>query len=505
MSFKEVKELRSLGKLDEALQIAQQDYDNDPANIWNKRSLAWVYYDYLKVFSNFESYLQFKEYLENIKSLELPEDEKMIFDNCAFQIGKILFSIESKEPTNYQKVNELFEIIKYFHFTIPSDSYSFIYKAFHKAHKSWPNFLNFADWWGLENFSTKDYLSEEFKGKKMMSMVEQAYNTYSKSLIEGEISVYNGIILPKSINKEKIHVFLPKLDLLIESHPEYQYPPYFKAKLLLSIGEKDNIMSAFIPFAKKKKSDFWVWDVMADIFLFEDERKIACLSKALSLRTQEAFLINTRQKMAELLIQKGFYVEAKTEIEKLVKSREDSGYKIPDQVQNWIVSSWYVSAKSNKDNSQFYSNYIIIADEILYYDLPEEVVAVEFVNENKQMLNFVKDKTTFGFLNYSSFNGTPKIGDLLKVRILKVGDEGFYKSYTISNADINTESSSIRNFSGKIRINDGNNFGFVDDIYVDLKLCPNINNNSSCSGIAIISYNKKKDSWGWKAIELNDQ
>ena len=35
MSFKEIKELRQAGKLDEALQMANQALETEPENIWN--------------------------------------------------------------------------------------------------------------------------------------------------------------------------------------------------------------------------------------------------------------------------------------------------------------------------------------------------------------------------------------------------------------------------------------------------------------------------------------
>ena len=48
MSFKEIKELRQAGRLEEALQLAKQAIEGDPENIWNKRAAAWVYYEFLK-------------------------------------------------------------------------------------------------------------------------------------------------------------------------------------------------------------------------------------------------------------------------------------------------------------------------------------------------------------------------------------------------------------------------------------------------------------------------
>ena len=75
MSFKEIKELRQAGKLDEALQMANQALEVDSENIWNKRAAAWVYYDYLKKYAQPESYDLFKENSIKIKDLQLPEDE----------------------------------------------------------------------------------------------------------------------------------------------------------------------------------------------------------------------------------------------------------------------------------------------------------------------------------------------------------------------------------------------------------------------------------------------
>ena len=79
MSFSDIKKLREAGKLEEALQMAQQNLEAQPDNIWNKRAIAWVYYEYLKKNASPENFGIFKENLINIKELNLPEDERMIF------------------------------------------------------------------------------------------------------------------------------------------------------------------------------------------------------------------------------------------------------------------------------------------------------------------------------------------------------------------------------------------------------------------------------------------
>ena len=48
MSSKEVTQLRKEGKLDEAFMLALENYNKEPDNIWNKRALSWIYYDFCR-------------------------------------------------------------------------------------------------------------------------------------------------------------------------------------------------------------------------------------------------------------------------------------------------------------------------------------------------------------------------------------------------------------------------------------------------------------------------
>lgn len=502
MSFKEIKELRHAGKLDEALQMANQALETEPKNIWNKRAAAWVYYDYLKKNIQPALFETFKENLIKIKELQLPEDEKMVYDNCAWQISCLVFGLQKAEHVDYGKIYELFEIIKDFHFTKPSDAYSFIYKAFHKGYQNWSSYLAFADWWNLENLRSEDFIKEEFKGKKMMSFAEQAYIAYSKKLLEGEPLGAFG--KHRVIDKKKIQSFLPKLDALIDKHPDYQYPPYFKAKLLLASGTDENVLNAFLPFAKQKRNDFWVWELIAEIFSEDKEVQFACFCKALSLKTPEDFLVKIRQTFSELLIDKRMYNEAKTEIQKIIVTREKHEWKLPNQLVQWTEQEWYKSAIAKKDNQDLYSSHIKQAVEILFQDIPEEIIAVEFVNENKSVLNFVKDKRKFGFFNYSGNLTKPQIGDLLKVRFNGDGQDGFYKILSAKKADSDVASDAMKDFEGTIKVISPQNFGFIDDIFIDPRIIEEskLTYGQLIKGRAILSFNKKKNEWGWKAVVI---
>ena len=95
MPSKEIKELRQSGELEQALAMAQNELDAAPENIWGKRNISWVYYEYLKRYAQEINFEGFIENLQKIKELNLPEAEVMIFDTAAYQIGSMLFKIQN--------------------------------------------------------------------------------------------------------------------------------------------------------------------------------------------------------------------------------------------------------------------------------------------------------------------------------------------------------------------------------------------------------------------------
>ncbi len=504
MSFKEIKQLRHNSQLEEALRKVTEALEQDPDNIWNKRAAAWVYYDYLKKYSNPETYDSFKENLLRLKKLELPENEKMVFDKSAWQIGSMVFALQKESEVNNNKINELFEIIKEFHFTKSSEAYSFLYKSFHKGHKNWTRYIEFADWWNFENFRPEDYLKEEFKDKKIMSIAEQAFIAYSKKLLEGE-PTEESLGNAQVISREKIEAFLPKLDKVIEKHPEYQYPPYFKAKLMLALNRDDNVLSTFLPFARQKRNDFWVWGLMAEIHSDDKDTQFACYCKALSLNTPEEFLVKMRQSFAALLIDRQMYNEAKTEIEKVLDTRAKQQWKTPKQIKQWTDQDWYKSAYPNNNNKELYTKHKGKAEAILYQDIPEKIIAVEFVNYDKKMIHFVINSQESGFFKYEGLlNNTPQVGDLYKVRLEEVDKNGFHRARTIKPAKSGQESEAIRTIEDSIYIPEGKDFGFVQDAFVIPKLITDnkLKTKQKVIAKAILSYNKKKEEWGWKAFNI---
>src|SRR5690606_12575227 len=128
--------------------------------------------------------------------------------------------------------------------------------------------------------------------------------------------------------------------------------------------------------------------------------------------------------------------------------REKHEWKLPNQITQWKELDWYKSAITKKNNSELYLLHIKKAEEVLFQDISEEIIAVEFVNENKSILNFVKDKRKFGFFNYSMHIDKPQIGDLFRVRFAGEGQNGFFKILTAKKTDSDSKTPAIRAFEG---------------------------------------------------------
>ncbi len=500
MTFTDISALRKAGKKEEALALTENELSREPENIWAKRGLAWVCYDFLKENSQESKYPEFKFYLEKIVHAKLPAGETILVDSIAFQVGKMVNEI-CKSPnikTNY--LNELFKMIRDVKFTKHTEGYSFMLKSFNKSAGNWNEYIEFVEWWGWDSFRKEDYLSEEYNGKKMLSLAERVYIAYSKKLIEKYSEVFGEETKTIQIKIEK---FILKLDELIKKQPEYQYPIYYKTKLLIITGKAEKAVSEFLPFARKKRSEFWVWEVLSDTFADGDERKTACLCKALTLKTKEDFLIKIREKLAEILIAEEKYAEAKTEIEKIMEVRAANNWKIPDDLAYLQQSDWYKATESFKNNNEFYTGYTAIAEEILLGEVEEIAVAVEYVNTEKKILNFVKDIKTRGFFNYRGLIDNPHEGDILKVRLSTPEGER-YTALSAKKDEKGNHPKLYKKFSGEITITENKNFGLVDKIFVGPELIATggLTGGEAVEGEAVMAYNKKKNELGWKAFSL---
>lgn len=493
MSFKEITNLRKNGRLHDALQMAKADLQSQADNIWKKRAISWVYYEFVKIAIENNDKNQFNIQLNAIKELNLPNNESMLYDSLAIQIGKFLFRFKVDE----KQLNTFFDFIKGLKFTKTNKNYSFLLKAFNKHAGIWSAYLEFIKWWDISNFRTDDYI--EFtseNGRKLPSTVESTIIKISKKL------------LVPPYNKKEIIGFIPKLTEIIKNYPKMKYPPYYHAKLLLALGDKENFIKTFAPFARKNQKQFWVWDLMSEIYPLNSDHHFSCLCKSLACMAPNKYTIKVREKIARILVNKKLFPEAKHEYKIIIETRKNEGWPIKKELIEILNQDLWNNYKATSSNTNMYFNNLKLAESLIYDDIPTDIICVGSVNQEKKIINFVASKTKYGFASYKNFSIKPKPGDIFECKFFDKKDDKstFFKLISICSSTKLPSNEIYKTIEGNLVISNANSFGFIGNVFVSPKIINEykLENNKYIKAKAIKTYNTRRRVWGWNVCYIKN-
>lgn len=529
MSYTEVEQLRKSGNLDEAYEMAITDLkmasqgtgDNTPlivtatedepeeephedAVTLGKRAMAWVLYEFMKQNTAKEDFETFMDYLREFINLELDPDEKMVVNQLVWVIGKVAFEYTKDPDFDQEPMDRLAEIAMTLNFSKQSKGYSFLFKAMHKALKDSPRYIDFASWWDLRSFIRDDYkFTKQDDGKRIMAVAEQGCNRYSKQLIRAMQNADDEGT--REYIREKIDDFLPIVEDSIQHNRHYRKLPYYQVKLLLTIGDTSAAYRILKSKARDNQEEFWVWELLAEAFDDESEKQIACLCSAMMCRSKPVKIFETRLKLTNLLIIQEYYNEAKTEIAQLLRCCFENKWDIPEEVTEWGDQKWYASATVAKNNHELYESYMPVADEIIFGDIAQRKVVVENVNHEKSILNFIGLDYEKGYCKFNKSLRKVKAGDVLLVRIKSTGFEGRYNLLSAKILNEKYLEGILKHFAGEVIKPTNKAFAFIDGMFVTPEVCSKyrLDDGEYVTGKAMISYNKKKEEWGWKVISID--
>jgi len=137
----------------------------------------------------------------------------------------------------------------------------------------------------------------------------------------------------------------------------------------------------------------------------------------------------------------------------------------------------------------------------------EQIGLIDHINHEKKIAHFIVDRNINGILRFSDFPIKFTIGDTLALRLSTYeNDKGVrYTVLTCRKTDEKPKNNVIKQFSGSVRVSNG--LGFTnDDVFIDRSLVENysIKEDNIVAGTAVLSYNKKRNTWGWKAMIINN-
>lgn len=477
------------GQTQQAYELAKRDLEQK--HPWAQREMGWVLYYLIKIDAETGNFLSLISHLEELNSLDqlvIPFDS-MIYENVLFKVAEFVKDhVPEADIDSPRKLSLLFNQLRSYNFE-PSRGYSFLLQSFIKCDR-WPELIGFLDWWNLEKLAENDYVPYKPEGgKTILSVAERAFIAKSKALL-------------RLNDRDRINEFLPKLDRLMNEHPEMTYPGYFYGKLLLALGSsQDEALDVLIPFARKKRKEFWVWQLLSEVFSNDKEKQLACLLRAVHCPTQENFLGKVRMRLARLCIEQNMLGLAKYQIERVAQSYHSQGYRIPYEVDCWMHQPWMNMVESREDSP---INFDAITEGILCHGTDVSISIVTNIDEKSQRTALV-----YGYKKrmMCQLSFSVKTGDVLILNTISGKDSNEIvvhaeKSILVSDTEY------IKEMEGKVVKRTDKDFAFLKSkggnyfIPASVVNMYKLQNGEHVKGLIVYDHNRKKEEWTWLCISI---
>ena len=479
------------GQVEQAYATAKANLEAMPTNPWVQRAVGWALYYLIKFDTEAGKYTKLTEHLENIKNLDqlTVQNDSIIFDNVLFKVAEFIKNhIFPTDIDSNAKLSTIFAWLKNYEFK-HSIGYSFLLKS-HLKFEGWGELADFFDWWNLDKLTQEHYTPYVMQdGKKIMTLAERAFIANSKALL-------------KLNDLGRIEEFLPKLDKLMNDHPEMMYPSYFYGKLLLSLGsDSEEAMKVIVPFARKKSTEFWVWQLISDIYVNDEIKQHACLLRAVHCRTQETFLGKVRIKLADLYIRHNKLDNARHQIDTVIRCYVSEGWKLPSEIDFWIHQPWINTVTSNGNDP---TDYMTITNEILYDGTEEAIAVISFIDQNSRIATLI-----YGHEKRIVQKMRIKVdaGAVVKINYFK-DETGQIKILYATKTSLPNDLSYAKVVEGTIDKSDDKDFAFLKAGSIKCFVPPNtvkkynVTNGDNVKCLIVYDYNKKKESWNWACINI---
>ena len=478
-------------------QQARSQYEADPTNPNAIRALGWVYADLLKDASGSADTARMLRGLAIVADFPLATDTRWC-ESVGWSVCRFLL----RHKPDTLPLGPLAEVISRAGAFIPAQPgllRSVWWKALlrHEATGlAWVDLFDRHGWDG--GFRPDDEQPDTYtvagsdEPRSVRPLVEGLIQAVAKQLLAG-------VTLPDELAEP----WLARLTDLSARHPDWNYLPYYHAQLLIRLDRRDEAMRVFMPFARLKKRDFWVWSLLAE--LVAPEQVPACLARALTLGTPEAFLVKVRQRTAGWLITQHRWADARAEIERLVQTRQASQWPIPAEVQQWMNGDLYTQAETVA-LGHWYGALLPEANALLWTDCPETVALVTGVDPTGKYANVAIDAKTAGSFPVAALGIRPRVGDCLTIRYTMTQRKGRPQLVvqTAKPTDAPPTHLEIRHVRGPLRQVAGKTIAFVGQVYVpaDLLAASAALVDTLVSVEAVASWDAVKQQVGWRAFRI---
>ena len=279
---------------------------------------------------------------------------------------------------------------------------------------------------------------------------------------------------------------------------------YDKAKIFLQAGEIAKAREAFLAVLQRKRSESWAWFGLAHTYADEPHIAIKLLASGLTFAHDPKFSIPGLTDIAERLSETGAHENASRALNKLMEIYNQNGWPPKDKIVTLTSQAWYDASIGSSDFDSIIRNLAQGANQYTVGKPQHYLGILQNVHASEKGANIYvsRDLTLTARKSLFPNKRFPQPGTALKV----LCDLSPEKPEVISvEPGENFDSPDIRFFDGAIRISE-KGFGFVnDDIFVQASLASTLPNGAEATGVAVASFDKTKNRYGWKAISLRNK
>lgn len=515
MSFTQVNELRKNGRLNEAYEMAMEDLNQAPDDVWAARALFWAMHDIAhaearqgyvdrasELAGRMEALLPQMGQSDREEDDALPEralarlirhlqpfyaDVKMAYQEARNGdtippydfIVRLIQDRQLTEPLHERAgwiiCNHLWKQQQYMPATEarqalahyiglagvqrPSSLHSHILMAALRLAKRFPSEFNFAaflDLWGEDKFMPGDWQRVSSKKGKPV--------TYP-SLVEQAISGYINF-KKQTHDLEYRDSFVALLEQVVEKFPDKDEYKRYLSLHLFRMGDKERSLELHRQLAMTLDR-YYVWHELAQMFTHDLDMKTSALCKALSLKTPENFVCDIHRELGWELAREGNMSAALRELETYRADREQFGWPRTwryEQLRKRIPDDTVATG----GNAALYAERAQTITDWVFKDVPQQAAVVVTRYNDNQGRFMAKLAIQGGRKMLVKSSKLPADSRYLAVRL---NDEnGRLKLLTVNAAERNDIVPQFaESVTGNVRIMQGQadkQYGFVEGCFV---------------------------------------
>jgi|TARA_R110001606_G_scaffold243735_1_gene391526 hypothetical protein len=136
----------------------------------------------------------------------------------------------------------------------------------------------------------------------------------------------------------------------------------------------------------------------------------------------------------------------------------------------------------------------------------DQLAVVDNVNRDKKLIHFLVSEVIDGIVPFSELDGDYSEGDVIRVRLSRysTGRGERFRVLSVSKALVPAPVGLKKEFQESISVHESG-FAFTSsDVFLPAQLVTknSLRNGDFIKGMALLSYNKKRSEWGWKAFKV---